>query len=191
METLYLTSFLLGLGFSAVFLFGSVDHFHLHFGHHDHAGAHAGQMDAGHDLQVSMFHPSTIAAFLTGFGGTGTVLSYYPGIWGWVILATSGIAGFLEAAVVFRFLVWLIRHDHSLSTDDSNMIGQVGYLSTPIAVGGTGEFIYVRRGSRHACTAKSHEGEIIARGEEVVVLDYAHAVALVKPFEALMRQEGR
>jgi hypothetical protein len=185
METLYLISFLLGIGFSVVFLLGSVHDFHLHFGHDHHAGIHT-----GHDLEVSMFNPSTIAAFLTGFGGTGTVLSYYPGLWGWVILAISGVVGLLEAAGVFHFLVWLIRHDHSLSTNDSNLIGQLGYVSTPIAAGGTGEFIYVRRGSRHACTAKSYGEEMIAREVEVVVLDYAHGVVLVKPFQALMSQEG-
>ena len=180
-ESFYLFTFLIGFLLSAIsFLAGVIHlpHFHLH-GHahvHGHGGGRGG---------LSPLNFGTIAAFMAWFGGTGYLLERYSNIWvylGLLVSVTSGLGG---AAIVFWFLVKLIREDESLDPADFEMVGVLGRVASPIRRGGTGELIYSRAGTRSAAPARSEDGAEIPRDTEVIVTRYEKGIVYVRPWDEM------
>jgi hypothetical protein len=74
----------------------------------------------------------------------------------------------------------LVQKDEDLDPADYDMIGVLGKVASSIRVGGTGELIYSRAGSRRCAPARSENGEEISRDTEVVVTRYEKGIAYVR-----------
>ena len=183
-ESFYLVTFLIGFLLSAVaFLSGLVHlpHFHLYGHSHGHFTPGKGGGRGG----ISPFNFGTAAAFLAWFGGTGYLLERYSTIWAYFALGVSAMSGLGGAALVFWFLALLVKKDEDLDPADYDMIGVLGRVASSIRVGGTGELIYSRAGSRRCSPARSENAEEIPRDTEVVVTRYEKGIAYVRRWEEM------
>ena len=177
--TLFVGCFWFGLLFALASLllgaFGGHDlHFHGLHGHADAAGAHDGH------AHVSPFNASTIAAFLTWFGGAGFLLTRYSGLTALTITAFATIAGAVGAGVVFAGLARVIVPRLTvMRPEEFTVEGVVARVTSTINPGGTGEIVYTLGGTRHADGARSANGELLERGTEVVILRVEKGIAYV------------
>jgi hypothetical protein len=62
-------------------------------------------------------------------------------------------------------------------------------VSAPIREKGIGEIVYEQLGVRKAVPARSENGAVIAKGEEVFVVRYERGVAWVRRWEELESSE--
>ncbi len=176
-QDFYLIAFLVGFGLSVISFLGTALHLpHLHTQGH-HGGVVKG---GGHGGGLSPFNFGTASAFLAWFGGTGYLLERYSNVWAYLGLLVASMSGLGGAALVFWFLVKLIKKDENLDPADYDMIGVLGRVASPIRCGGTGELIYSRAGSRRAAAARAENGEEIPRDTEVVVTRYEKGIAYVR-----------
>ena len=128
----------------------------------------------------------TMAAFLTWFGGTGYLLVHLRHIWIFAGLVVATLAGAIAASIVFGFVAkFLMANDQDNDPLDYDMIGVLGRISVPVRIDGTGEIIYEQQGVRKPCAAKSDLGEVLAKGQEVVVTRYERGVAYVRRWDDL------
>lgn len=196
--TFYLICFVMGLALSVLtFLTGGVRwhlpfHTHAHFPHggaaHTGGAGHAPAHGAGHSggkgagvAQVSPFNYFTFTVFLAWFGGTGYLLTHYYDVWFWSGLGFAILSGLVGGAIVYGFLSKiLMSRSENLDPADYEMVGVLGYVSSPIRAGGTGEIIYSQAGTRRVCGARSETGEAVAKGTEVIVTRYERGIAYVR-----------
>jgi len=165
---------------------GSVAHAPAAGGHGANSPASDGGTHAPRSTSVSPFNPPVIAAFLAWFGGTGYLLTRFSAVWvGLGLLASVG-SGLVGGGIIFLFLSKILISDQEfLDPADFEMVGVLGKLSVPIRVGGTGELIYSQAGTRRVCGARSEDGEVIAKGTEVVVTRYEKGIAYVRLWSEL------
>lgn len=179
MSSLFLGCFTFGLLFTVVSgLLGALNGGHgLHVpGLHEQA-AHGGGHAHGH---VSPFNGSTIAAFLTWFGGAGYLLTRYSGLAALSIMALAVAAGLAGGAMVFAFLAKFINPRLTvLAPEDFQVQGVVAKVTSTIRPGGTGEIVYTLGGTRHSDGARSETSELLERGTEVVILRVDKGIAYV------------
>jgi membrane protein implicated in regulation of membrane protease activity len=206
-ELFYLICFVVGFAFSVIsFLSGTLNSHvhlpkHLHFGGsgHGHGSGHGTGHGAAHSAghshgdtggvkgaHFSFLNPMTFAAFLTWFGGAGYLLVHLRHIWVYAGLALASLAGLIAAALVFWFVAKvLMANERDLDPLDYDMIGVLGYVSSTVRKGGTGEMIFVQLGVRKPCAARSESGDPLAKGEEVVVTRYEQGIAYVRRWDEL------
>jgi membrane protein implicated in regulation of membrane protease activity len=209
-ELFFLICFVVGFSFSVLSFIGGLHKFHLPhhspFGGGGHAGAggaHATGHAAGHGAMdhgagahgqspgsgaahFPFVNPMTMAAFLTWFGGTGYLLVHLRHIWLFAGLLLATTAGLVAASIVFLFVAKvLMKHDKDLDPLDYEMVGVLGRISISVRSGGTGEIIYDQEGVRKTCAARSENGAILAKGDEVIVTRYDRGVAYVRPWEEM------
>jgi hypothetical protein len=200
LESFYLVCFLVGFLLSMVSFLGQMLHFggahhaggHAHLpdfhghghGHvHAHAHAHAGTHSG--DGEMSKFNFMTITAFLAWFGGTGYLLSRYSGLWVWFGFTLATIVGLAGAGVVFWVLGKLLAREHNLDPADYDMLGVLGYVSSPTYSGGVGEMVFSQEGVRKAAAIRSEDGRPIQKGVEVVVTRFEKGIAYVRRWDEL------
>ena len=183
-ETFYFFCFCIGFLCSLLSFLAGSTHLHLHLprGLHPHASHGSG----GKGSQTSPINFGTIAAFLAWFGGTGYLLSRYSTMWALLALSLAVLSGLIGASVVFWFLFKvLLKHDRDLDPADYEMVGVLGHLSSTVRENGTGEMIFSQDGVRRAASARSEDGQPIAKGIEVVVTRYERGVAYVRPWDEI------
>jgi hypothetical protein len=76
-------------------------------------------------------------------------------------------------------------HDRELTADETEVVGVVGHVSSPIRAGGTGAIVYQQLGATRSASARSEDGEAIEKEEEVYVIRYERGIAYVKRWEDL------
>jgi uncharacterized protein YneF (UPF0154 family) len=180
----YLFCFIVGFTLSVVSFFAGAVHIHLpfkmhlpfHVGHHGGGGLRGGLRGGVH---VSWFNASTAMAFLAWFGGTGYLLTRHAHLLALASLAISTVAGLVAGAVVFKFMVKLMRSDPPLKSED--------YRIMPIRENGTGEIIFSLAGARRCAGARCDDGEPLEKGAEVVIERYEKGIAYVKRWEEFTR----
>ncbi len=151
------------------------------FADHDFGGVHA---DASGHLDAGQMHPlsgTTVATFITGFGGGGTIAHYhldwslFPGL----LLATA--SGGMLAVIAFGALELLFSHTQAGSEYSvEEAVGRTAEVITPIAADGTGEIAYTVKGQRERSGARSVDGTAIAKGRSVIIEKFAGATAYVR-----------
>jgi membrane protein implicated in regulation of membrane protease activity len=167
---IYLICFGVGLVFAIVSAF-LADVFGGHDGHielHTHIG--------GHDLPgLSPLSPTTLATFVTAFGGFGLIFSRIPLTSSpWLSLPLSALAGVLIAACVFLVFNKIFRATQSSSEGRvAELFGQSAEVITPIRAGGIGQIAYVQGGTRYTASARTDEPCDIATGEKVRIVRVA------------------
>ncbi|WP_068618204.1 NfeD family protein [Paenibacillus tuaregi] len=165
METLFLVLFLIGLVFAVLSIFVG-DIFHLHV-----------DVSGGHFPYLS---PTTIAAFITVFGGLGYFLIINTSLSQVLISAISVFAAIVVSACMFFFIVVPLQAAHkSTARSAKDLIGKSAVVVSPITGDSRGEIVYEQGGTRLSAPARSNSGEMIYKGETVIVLDEAAGTFLV------------
>jgi hypothetical protein len=204
-ETFYLVCFLAGLMLSLVSLLGGMGHFgghvhvpHVHVPHVGHVphmphgvagvshAASGGATSAASGPEVPWWNAFSIMIFLCWFGAAGYLLTKYGSFVAGVVVVLAGICGLAGGAIIFMFLTKvLMPHDRELTADETEVVGVVGHVSSPIRAGGTGAIMYQQLGATRSATARSEDGEAIGKEEEVYVIRYERGIAYVKRWEDL------
>src|SRR5438270_1466485 len=154
---------------------------------HAHSGPPKGMVKTStQGAHFSFFNPLTTAAFLTWFGGAGYLLEHFRHIWVYAGLGFASLSGLVAAGFVFWFVSKvLMAHERSLDPLDYEMVGVLGYVSSSIRGGGTGEIIFTQQEARRTCAARCETGESLPRGMEVMVIRYDRGIAYVRPWDEL------
>jgi hypothetical protein len=200
-ETFYLICFLAGLMLSVVTLLGGMGHFggHVHIPHVPHVPSvphvhvpHAAQLP---HTGAGVSHPTgganvpwwngfSIMIFLCWFGAAGYLLTRYGTFVAGVVLALAAVCGVAGGAIIFAFLTrFLLPHEHELTADETEVVGAVGRVSSPIRPAGTGEIVYQQLGALRSAPARSEDGVPIPKQEEVFVVRYEKGIAYVRRWE--------
>src|SRR6266850_6688006 len=149
---------------------------HVFGGHDAHVdvgtGGHA---EAGFEHTgmpgVSPFSPTTIASFITAFGGFGMIFSRIELTKPWWISAPlSAFMGLaIAAGVFFLFNAIFSRTQSSSESRVGALVGASATVLTPIPQHAVGEIAYVHGGSRYTAPARSESGAAIAAGQTVKI----------------------
>lgn len=187
LDTLLLGGFFFGLLFTVgVLVLGVAD-----VGADTDVDAAGGHEFGGHGdgFFHGMFNVSAILAFITWFGGVGYVARNGLGLWAWLAILLGLAGGTLGAAIVTWFIVKVLRNNsQDMNPADWEVVGVIGRVTSSIRPQGYGEIVYEQNGIRLTTSAKA-SGELpIPRNTEVVVLRVERGVAIVEPFEDLLRE---
>lgn len=175
----YLICFGVGLLFTIVSafmagVFGGGHEMHAEVGGHEAVGAD-GHAEAGFGSQdmpgFSPLSPTTVASFITAFGGIGMVLSKFEATSPVFISAPLGaLGGFGVATLVFMLFRAVFRRTQGSSESKvAQVIGLTATVITPIAAGGVGEIAYIHGGSRYTAPARSEGGAAFSTGQMVKI----------------------
>ena len=127
----------------------------------------SGHLDAGGPHPVS---GTTVATFITGFGGGGVVAHY--GL-GWPLLGGLGLAlggGLVVAAAAYGVLELIFKQTQAGGEFAvEQMVGRSCEVITPIPADGMGEIAYQVKGQREVAAARAVDGAPIAKGRLVVI----------------------
>lgn len=196
-ESFYLICFLLGLALSALSLFGVLGHFggHVHMPHAGHvhlphpgaaAVSHPGGAGTDNGAGVPWWNAFSLMVFLCWFGAAGYLLTRHGSFVALAVFALSALCGLAGGALVFLFLTKvLLPHERELTADETEVVGAVGRVSSPIRANGTGEILYEQLGALRSVPARSDDGEPIQKQEEVYVVRYEKGIAYVKRWETV------
>lgn len=203
-ETFYLVCFLAGLMLSFVSLLGGMGHFgghvhlpHVHLPHAGHVphvhiphggGAVNGAPNAGVSAgpEVPWWNAFSIMIFLCWFGAAGYLLTKYGSFVAGVVVVLAALCGIAGGAIIFMFLTKvLMPHERQLTADETDVVGVVGRVTSPIRRGGTGEIVYEQLGATRSAIARSEDGDEIEKQAEVFVIRYEKGIAYVKRWEEI------
>lgn len=151
-----------------------------HLGHDGHvdAGGHEvgdlqGHAEAGfgtHDMPgFEPVGPTTIATFITAFGGLGMVVNQSDSLhrYSWIF---AGLGALAIAAVVGWGFATIFRWAQGSSEGRiAEISGVTATVITPIPAGGVGEIAYVQAGSRYSAPARSEDGTAFPNGATVKI----------------------
>ncbi|MCX6646170.1 MAG: hypothetical protein NTY09_07425 [bacterium] len=149
-------------------------------GAHGDFQPHSGDFYHGEgEIGFSPISPSTIAAFVCGFGGGGLIGNALGlATWGSVLLAV--LIGIFSGGIVYFLIFKLSQLSASSEARASEIIGTTAEIITPIVGDNTGEIAYVSRGSRYNSPARSLDGKSITRGAAVKIWRLVGSTAYVK-----------
>lgn len=216
MDTFFLGSFLFGflmvlasalLGFAHLALPGSEG---LHTGHggdgahlgHGGDGVHVGHgsdtggahgADSGHAHGHGghgwpIWNVSTLLAFLMWFGAAGYLATNVADLPLAAGIGAGVVAGAAGGMLVSTFLRFVMKGETRMNPADYRMEGTLARVTVNIPEGGTGEIIFTKGDRRRSEGARSAGGGAIARGEEVVVLEYQRGIAMVQPWQEFLSE---
>jgi len=120
---------------------------------------------------LSPFSPTTLASFITAFGGFGMIFSKIaltrPT---WISAPLAALGGLLIAAgVFFLFNAIFSKTQSSSESRVAALVGASATVITPIPQQGVGEIAYVQGGSRYTAPARSESGAAVANGQTVKI----------------------
>ncbi|MEM9594546.1 MAG: NfeD family protein [Acidobacteriota bacterium] len=138
-----------------------------------------GHLDLGHPSPVS---GTTLATFVTGFGGGGVFSKHLLGLSPVATMLAATATGLLLAGAAFAVLDFLFARTQGGSeyrADD--VAGKTAEVITSLPAGGTGEVAYVIKGQRERASAKAIDGSAIPKGSRVTVVQMVGSTAHVRP----------
>lgn len=148
----------------------------------DHGDIHA---DASGHLDVDQPHPvtgTTIAAFITGFGGGG-VIGHYALDLGPLGSGSIALAsGFGIAGAAWLVVGWILRQTQAGSEFSAQeATGRDAEVITAIPAGAAGEVAYLMRGQREVSAARTVDGSALAKGAGATIERVSGALVYVRP----------
>ncbi len=170
---IFLICFGVGLLFTIITAFTS--HF---WGGHDAAdtgGGMDGHAEAGfgtHDMPgFSALSPTTIASFITAFGGFGMIFNRIEATSSpFISLPLAALGGFgIAAGVLWLFRLVFRKTQGSSESRVATLVGLTASIITPIPENGVGEIAYVQSGSRYSAPARAENDAAIANGATVKI----------------------
>jgi RNA polymerase sigma factor (sigma-70 family) len=135
-----------------------------------HAQGHAEGGDNPGDMPgFSPLSPTTIAAFVTAFGGFGMIFSQLDSTRSvWISGPLSAAGGLGIAAGVFWLFRMIFRKTQASSEGRvADLAGLEATVITPITADHVGEIAYVQLGSRYSAPARAEAGAAFANGATV------------------------
>ncbi len=177
--SIYLICFGVGLLFTLVSALTS----HV-FGGHD-AGHAAGDAHGGHaqghaeggggasDMPgFAPLSPTTIATFITAFGGFGMALTKFsPTSSPWISGPIAALGALATAFLVFLLFRAVFTKTQGTSEGRvSELAGSLATVISPIPADGVGEIAYVQGGTRYSAPARSDNGSTVASGATVKIV---------------------
>jgi membrane protein implicated in regulation of membrane protease activity len=185
METIFLGCFVFGALFTLVsVVLGVGGHGAAHIGH-GHGAVHIGHphAEAGDRFgSLPLLSVSSIVGALTWFGAAGYLLLRL-GDWALpAVVLGALLAGGVGWYLIARFLGLVLSGEREMDPADYRLEGTVGQVTVPIPVGGTGEVVFSKAGSRRSEAARAINGVSIPRGSEVVITTYVDGFATVQPW---------
>jgi membrane protein implicated in regulation of membrane protease activity len=149
-------------------------HFHLDLGGHDVPG-HA---DTGHLGPIS---GTTVATFITGFGGGGVIAHYWLR---WPLLGSLAVAigsGVVVAGAAYALLDFIFKETQAGSEFAvGETVGREAEVIVSIPAGGVGEVAYIMRGQREQSSARAIDAGAIPKGSAVVIERVSGPTAYVR-----------
>jgi hypothetical protein len=127
----------------------------------------SGHLDAGHMHPVS---GTTVATFITGFGGGGIVghyLLHWALLPGLVLATASGVALAGAAYLVLEMIFRQTQGGSEFAVGEA--VGREAEVITAIPANGTGEIAYTVRGQREIAPARRADGGALGRGRIAVI----------------------
>lgn len=166
-----------------------------HGGHSAHAGPGAGHhaldiVRSSAIVALPLFNVSSLLAFLTWFGAAGYLLLRFAA---WPLLAAAVgavAAGAAGAVLIALFLQRVLAGEREMDPRDYRLEGTIARVTAGIPADGVGEIVFSKVGTRRSEGARSLTGRPIAHGTEVVIIEYAHGIALVQSWDELMAERG-
>jgi membrane protein implicated in regulation of membrane protease activity len=141
-------------------------------GHGGHAQGHAEAGGGANDMPgFSPLSPTTLAAFVTAFGGFGMIFNSFEttrSVWISAPLAALGAVG-VAAGVFWLFNLIFRKTQGSSEGRVAALVGEAATVITPIAADGVGEIAYVQNGSRYSAPARAEGGATFASGATVKI----------------------
>jgi membrane-bound ClpP family serine protease len=120
---------------------------------------------------MAPFSPTTIASFITAFGGFGLILSRLDATRSpWISAPLATIGGLLVAAAVVG-LFGMVFHKTQSSSESriGTLAGSIATTVSPIPENGVGEIAYVQAGTRYSAPAREEHGTPVAIGKSVTI----------------------
>jgi membrane protein implicated in regulation of membrane protease activity len=151
------------------------------FGGHDGSGVgdgstgldgHAESGFGTHDMPgFSALSPTTIASFITAFGGAGLIFVRIEATSNpWINVPLSAVVALGIAAAVLILFRSIFRATQSSSESRvSAVTGLSATIITPIPANGVGEIAYVHGGSRYSAPAREEDGIPVPGGSTVKI----------------------
>ncbi|MGN7764891.1 hypothetical protein [Paenibacillus sp. 22594] len=153
-------------------------------GFHGHGLAghlHAGGGDAGGPGFVPIL---PLMVFVTVWGGTGYVLSRFSEMRMLAVVLICTVLALLLGCVMYAVLARVMtRYDSSMNERDYEQVGQLGYISIPAADGAVGEMKYVLHGTMRSIGVRAESGQLLSKGDRVIILKVDKGMAVVTLFE--------
>jgi membrane protein implicated in regulation of membrane protease activity len=120
---------------------------------------------------ITPLSPTTIASFVTAFGGFGMILSRIEATRSpFLSLPLSLLGGLVVGGCVFlAFRAVFQRTQSSSESRVGTLAGKQATILTPIPPGGVGEIGYVDGGVRYTASARAEDGAGIPAGATVVI----------------------
>ena len=138
--------------------------------------AHAGHTESAsggtHMPGFSALSPTSIATFVTAFGGFGLIFAKIEVTRSaWMSVPLSALCGLAVAALVVVVFNKVFRATQSSSEGRvSELFGTSATVITPIAAGGVGEIAYVQGGTRYTAAARALDEREIPNGAKVRIV---------------------
>jgi membrane protein implicated in regulation of membrane protease activity len=170
--------YLICLGVGLVFTIVTASLGHAFGGHEapsqgEGAGGHAEAGFAGSDDMpgFAALSPTSIASFVTAFGGFGMVFTKVEALKNpWINVPLSALAGLLVAALVVTLFRFVFRRTQASSEARvAKLIGGTATIITPVPEKGVGEIAYVIAGSRYTAPARTLNGAPLPNGQAVKI----------------------
>lgn len=139
----------------------------------DHGGHAQGHAEAGGGASdmpgFAPLSPTTIATFITAFGGFGMVFTQLSATRSpWASAPLAALAALGIATAVFALFRGIFQRTQASSEGRvAEIVGQSATVITPIPAGGVGEIAYVQSGTRYSAPARTEDGAAIANGAAV------------------------
>lgn len=153
-------------------------------GHGEGSGGHAEAGVNSSDMPgFAVLSPTTIASFVTAFGGFGMVFSKVDRLRNpWLNVPLSALSGLVVAGLVLALFRYIFRQTQASSEANlSKLVGTAGTIITPIPANGVGEIAYVCAGSRYTAPARTLTGTTVPNGKAVRIARIVGSDFYVEP----------
>ena len=133
---------------------------------------------------LSPLRPAPLAAFLTVFGGVGTL--YYTRFGLVITLILAAALGVLTSYLLIRFILMPLHKAQNTSTiEQQSLIGQKATVAEKIFENGYGKISYHINGSNFSSPAKSENGQEISAKTTVEIVYIEKNTYYVRPRESV------
>ena len=143
-------------------------------------------LDGMLDVEGTDFlNTTTVAAFVTSFGGAGVLLATYAALSSVAGLVVGLCVAFLAStSIQFLYVRPMQRAERSVAFSMKELVGRTARVTIPIPATGYGEVMLSISGGNVCQIARSGNGNQIPVGTEVVVIETAPDSVSVIPFHA-------
>lgn len=143
------------------------------------AGGHGG-------VHLPVFSPMVLAAYVTGFGGSGLIYRYLFGDRPILHVPLAAVTG-LGLGVGVAYFSWRLISffESARMAREQDAYAQDAEVAVAIPDGGFGEVAYVSGGARQSLPARAELGSTFRAGDRVRIVRITGGTALVRPVTAL------